>query len=151
MKFRSERERLIVIWGSVLGIVMLWWSLFFHPALLKIRNYRKEIPQWRADLDRARELVTLLQAPATPHSKQPVVPTIDNALKELHISAEHVKNLKEVGGGAQIQLSEIDGRTLVRLLHLLERRNIRPDSAEFQDFTQKGYLWDVTLTVNQSH
>ena len=147
MKFRSERERLIVVWGSVVGVLLLWWSLFLSPALKVIHDTQVLLPQRRADVEQAREIAAQLAVPVATKLKAPVVPTIDTIIHQLHISSEHVKNLKDVGRGAQVQLSDIDGGTLMRLLHALEQHGIRPDSAEFHDFANNG-MWDVTLTVN---
>lgn len=149
MKFRSDRERHIVVWGSLLGCLLVWVSLFVRPMLALIHNEEKQIPLRRADLERARELAGRLEAFQVVRPKEPVVPAIDSIIRELHISADHVKNLKDVGKGAQVQLSDLDGVTLTRLLHSLELRGIRPDSAAFKDFHDApGGMWDVTLTVN---
>lgn len=153
MKFRSERERRIVVWGGITGCLLLWWSLFMQPSLRQIRTWeQRDIPAARRSVERARTIAGQLAALKAAASNAPrtasTALTIDAIIrKQLRIPAGHVKNIQDVGKGAQIKLSEVDGSTLMRLLHALEADGIRPDNADLRDLTGKG-LWDVTITVS---
>lgn len=153
MKFRSERERLMVVWGSIVGGLLLWWSLFMQPSLRQISAYQlRDLPNARRGVERARtiagELTALQAAPAKRSGGGSVAMEIDAIVRQkIGIPPNHVKNIQDVGKGAQIKLNDLDGATLMRLLHALEEAGIRPDNADFHDLTGK-HLWDVTVTVS---
>lgn len=152
MKFRSERERRTVVWGGAAGVLLLWWSLFLQPSIRQIRANERDLPTMRRNVERARaiagELAALQAAPPRPEGSGSVALEIDRIVRqEIGIPARHVKNIQDVGKGAQIKLGDIDGGTLMRLLHALETAGIRPDSADLRDLTGKQ-LWDVTITVS---
>ncbi|NDD29371.1 MAG: hypothetical protein EB084_14010 [Proteobacteria bacterium] len=153
MKFRSERERRIVIWGGLTGFLLLWWSFFVQPSMRLIQSFQqRDIPNAKRAVERARtiagELGALQAKPTSKPSGTSIALTIDDIVrKRVAIPANHIKNIQDVGKGAQIKLSDIDGGTLMRLLHALEEAGIRPDDADFHDLTGKS-LFDVTITVN---
>lgn len=153
MTFRSDRERLIVVWGGVIGVLLLWWSLFLQPSLKRIKKYEADIPKVMADVQTAREVAGRLadlksvptQAPQGSLAAQ--LNTIVH--QQLHIPADHQKSLKDVGKGAELSLTDIDGATLARLLHALEAARVRPDSVSLKSYVEKSddRRWDVTIIV----
>jgi hypothetical protein len=154
VKFRSDRERNMVVWGSVAGVLLLWFSLFLLPTARQIRALvNLDIPRARQSLQTARSLAGWLAAnpakPVTPASQRSLAGQLDTIVRQqIKIPPEHIKSIKDVGHGAQMQLTDIDRTTLVRLLHALEVAHIRPDSADFNQLGRTEMIWDVTITVN---
>lgn len=124
-----------------------------QPSLRLIQAcQQRDIPNARRSVERARAIAGQLTALAAAPAKHPaggsVAMEIDAIVRQkIGIPPTHVKNIQDVGKGAQIKLGDIDSGTLMRLLHALEEAGIRPDNADFHDLTGK-HLWDVTITVN---
>lgn len=152
MKFRSDRERMIVLWGAPLALLLMWWTLFLSPTLARIRRDERDLVRVRQDVNGARDVAGQIiavnnQPKEAPHSGG-LAATINNIVKnQLHFPDSHIKTISEREKSAQVDLSNIDGANVMKLMHALEQAHIRPDSATFTDYAGK-HLWDISLSVN---
>ena len=151
MKFRSERERVIVQLGAFVAMVLLYVGLVLQPLLRRISQDEKALPAGQATLERAQRLAgTLVFLKATQGKKRTgsLAQEVDRITRELGLQqGKQVTDLKDLGNNAvQLRLEDLDGPTLVRLLNSMEKSGIRTDGFKMRDPKGRG-LWIVNLTV----
>jgi type II secretory pathway component PulM len=150
MKFKSERERWMVIIGSIALTVILYVAFFLSPTLKQIGKYQKLLPQRKTELDDARKLAgQYMQMKAA--SKGPAVvdkdpiSAVDDVAQQMGMK-DRVRIVNSSGnGGFQLKVDDVDGGSLVKLLHNLASRGVRPDDIEMHDYDGTGF-WTVTFT-----
>jgi type II secretory pathway component PulM len=150
MKFRSERERRMVLAGGAAVALILYFFAFLLPALERTRGLETDMATQQARLVEARalarELASLQAAPVQQASGDSVLKILEQTLSSLGITPGQVRPFGADNRGVELRLDKVDGGSLVRLLHALQQAGIRPDSIELADFAGTG-LWDVTLTI----
>ena len=154
MKFRNEREKLLVQGGAVVAAILLWVGLILQPMLARIHRDEKALATSVGDLEKARRLAgTFVSLKATQGRKRTgtLVQEVERITRELGLQrGKQVVDLKVFGNnGVQLNLDDLDGPTLVRLLDALQKSSIRPDDLKMRDPKGQG-LWTVTLTVKGS-
>lgn len=151
MRFRTERERRLVLLGGVITAVLLYLGVIVLPTLDSIDKNEKALVTARKNLDEARALAAELEGLRTQAEPKgpPISPiqAVDQATRAVGI-ADRVEEMRALGDGSgvELRLGGVNGDTLVRLLHHLQLAGIHPDGLELRDFKGEG-LWNVRLTV----
>jgi len=141
---------MLVIVGGTAAVLLLYVFGFILPSTDRIHGYEKTLAKEQRDLDEARSLAAELQGLKAAPSQGPslsAMQAVDQYTKELGVTPDEIRAIGAEGAGVELRLSNVNGETLVRLLHSLETAGVKPDGLELRDFKGSG-LWSVRLTVS---
>jgi type II secretory pathway component PulM len=145
----KQREKIVVIGGSIVFFTLLYLLVFLFPTLTKIRNSEKNIKTDEKNLVKLRELLEQ-------HGSSAAKPTnriegslsafIERKAREMNITIAFIRPYGEEGRGVEIKIDEMDGDSILRFVYEMETNGINITRLNIRDFRNTG-IWVVRMNL----
>ncbi|MCL5037185.1 MAG: type II secretion system protein GspM [Chloroflexi bacterium] len=147
----TERDRRIMIIGSISAVILLYLGLFLLPAVSKIEKLEKSIVRKQTDYNMVADLVSRYQAlPKTSgNAGKAILPFVENLGKREGI-ADNIDYLRPFGdkGGAELKLVQISSDKLVKILYEFQGAGIKVRQMNMRDYGNSGQ-WTAKIFLEE--
>ncbi len=145
----SIREKVIVLGGGTLVVLLRYFGGFLMPTLKKTADLEKKLKTQQADWKKLESMVKehLEIAPALNTTQpEPLLPAIERLNRELAVGSKltSIQPFGEGGREAEVKMEDLSGQEIVRLLDGFKKAGITVRHLYCKDYDGNG-LWFVKI------
>jgi len=145
----SMREKVLVLGGGTIVILLLYFGAFLMPTLKKTAGLEKKITTQQADWKRLETMVEEHRkiAPAIKMAQpEALLPAIERLNRELSVQGKltSIQPFGEGGREAEVKMEDLSGPEIVQLMNGFKKAGITVRHLYCKDYDGNG-LWFVKI------
>lgn len=141
----EPRERLVITAGSIIALVMLFYTFLWMPVQRDLTRLRVAVPKTQTQLTRmqvqTRQVTRLRSAATTNTPSGNLLSTLERSALDRGLRRNITRMEPEGSAGVRLALDGVDFNTLLRwLADLQQRSGVRVDSATINAQSDPGVV-----------